>query len=146
MLRQPIARSVARRHGTVRADELKNRRIDESRTEVIMGSASRMLLVLAVLVTFPFMGKLAAEQARQAADSSPRSPARFKARWVGQDGQDWTGSGPSVGPDSLQDVHIQLSDLPAGTVLKATRVEAPTGAIWESGTNPRLYQIGRAHV
>ncbi len=103
-----------------------------------MGFASRMLLILMVLATTLFMGVRAAAQVRQAAGPATGSAPRFTARWVGQDGQDWTGSGPSVGPDGLQDVHIHLSDLPAGTVLKATRVETPAGAIWESGTNPRL--------
>jgi hypothetical protein len=104
-----------------------------------MRFASRMLLVLMMLVTPHFIGTRAAAQARQAADPHTQSPARFSARWVGQDGLDWTGAGPSVGPDGLQDVHIQLSDLPAGVVVKATRIEAPSGAIWESGTNPRLF-------
>ena len=104
-----------------------------------MGSASRMLLVLMVLATTLFMGVRAPAQARRPAGPPTGSAARFTARWVGQDGQDWTGAGPSVGPDGLQDVHIQLSDLRAGVAVKAARVEAPAGAIWESGTNPRLY-------
>jgi len=45
MLSRSFARSAARRHGMARSDGLKNRRIDESREEVIMGFASRMLLV-----------------------------------------------------------------------------------------------------
>jgi hypothetical protein len=138
MLPQPFARSAAWRHRMVRSDEPESRRIHKSCTEVIMEFAPRMLLVLIVLVTSPIMGTRAAAQARQAAGSLTGSAARFTARWVGQDGQDWTGAGPSVGPDGLQDVHIQLSDLPAGVVVKAARVEAPAGAVWESGTNPRL--------
>ena len=86
-----------------------------------MGSASRMLLVLMVLATTLFMGVRAPAQARRPAGPPTGSTARFTARWVGQDGQDWTGAGPSVGPDGLQDVHIQLSDLPAGVAVKAAR-------------------------
>jgi hypothetical protein len=64
--------------------------------------------------------------------------AGLAAQWLGQDGQDWTGPGPSVGPDGFQDIHIRLSRLTAGVTIKAIRVEGPGGMHWESGNNPRL--------
>src|SRR5262249_18644174 len=63
--------------------------------------------------------------------------AALQAKWVGQDRQDWAGSGPSVGPDGLQDVRIRLTRI--GKVpIKSIRVEASTGARWEFGSNPQL--------
>ena len=71
--------------------------------------------------------------------SNPISSAgRFLARWIGQDGQDWTAAGPCVGPDGIQDVRIQLSGLRAKSAIKAIRVEGPAGSRWEFGTNPKL--------
>jgi hypothetical protein len=73
------------------------------------------------------------------ADPQLRMPgAGLVARWVGQDRQDWTGPGPSVGPDGLQDVHIVLGRLGPLSSLKGIRIEGPAGARWESGTNPKL--------
>ncbi|HET6382055.1 MAG TPA: hypothetical protein VFJ58_01580 [Armatimonadota bacterium] len=34
--------------------------------------------------------------------------AALRAAWIGQDGSDLTGPGPSVGPDGFQDVHLKL--------------------------------------
>ena len=68
-----------------------------------------------------------------------KSSARFTAQWLGQDGQDWTGPGPSVGPDSLQDIHLHLSGLAVGTKVKAIRIEGPGTLRWESGNNARLF-------
>ncbi len=62
----------------------------------------------------------------------------LQARWIGQDGQDWTGPGPSVGPDGLQDVHIQLTGLAAKVGVKAIRIEGPGSSRWEFGKNPTL--------
>jgi hypothetical protein len=67
-----------------------------------------------------------------------RVPAGFAARWVGQDGQDRSGLGASVGPDGLQDVHIALSKLTAGAVIKAIRIEGSGKLRWEFGLNPTL--------
>jgi len=73
------------------------------------------------------------------ADPNLRMPGNeLAARWVGQDGADWTGAGPSVGPDGLQDVHIHLSKLAAKLAVKAVRAQGPAGARWEQGTNLRL--------
>ncbi len=91
MLRQPIARSVARRHGRVRADELKNRRIDESRTEVIMRSASRMLLVLIVMSTF-FMRASGGADARRSVSRFAHAVSRPLHGALGRPGRaglDW---------------------------------------------------------
>jgi hypothetical protein len=64
--------------------------------------------------------------------------AALQARWVGQDRQDWTGVGPSVGPDGVQDVRIHLSKLSAKVSVKSIRIEGPAAARWEFGTNPQL--------
>ncbi len=62
------------------------------------------------------------------ASPSVRMPgAVLAASWVGQDGQDWTGSGPSVGPDGFQDIHIRLSGLSNKVQLKLLRIEGPAG-------------------
>jgi hypothetical protein len=60
------------------------------------------------------------------------------ARWIGQDRQDRTSSGPSVGPDGFQDVHIHLSRLATKLTLNGIRITGPGGLSWESGTNPEL--------
>ncbi len=64
--------------------------------------------------------------------------AALSARWIGQDGQDRTGAGPSVGPDGFRDVRIHLSRLSPKVAAKAVRIERPSGAYWESGINPGL--------
>jgi hypothetical protein len=60
------------------------------------------------------------------------------ARWIGQDRQDRTSAGPSVGPDGFQDVHIHLSRLATKLTLRGIRITGPGGLSWESGTNPKL--------
>ena len=60
------------------------------------------------------------------------------ARWIGQDRQDRTGSGPSVGADGFQDVRIHLTRLATRLNLIAIRVVGTNGASWESGPNPKL--------
>jgi hypothetical protein len=135
MLAVALARSAARFHGTVRPDEPLLGWIDETNREVVMGLASRMLLVLSLAGT-----AIAPQRTpdRRAVDRPSQSPAHLAARWIGQDGQDWTGPGPSVGPDGLRDVHIHLGGLSAGVAVKAIRIEGPAGARWEQGTNPKL--------
>ena len=66
-------------------------------------------------------------------------PSRFTAQWLGQDGLDWTGPGPSVGPDGREDIHLHLSGLAVGTKVKAIRIEGPGTLRWESGNNSRLF-------
>jgi hypothetical protein len=73
------------------------------------------------------------------ANSSLRMPgAAVAARWLGQDGQDWTGAGPSVGPDGIQDARIQITGLSTKVPLKALGIDGPGGAHWEFGPNPKL--------
>ena len=60
------------------------------------------------------------------------------ARWIGQDRQDRTGAGPSVGGDGLQDVRIHVSRLSTKLTLQGIRVVGTGGATWESGPNPKL--------
>jgi hypothetical protein len=135
MLALILAGSAARFHWMVRPDEPSPGRIDESSKEVVMGLASRMLLVLPLVAT---VATAQPTPARRAVAQPGQPPARLAARWIGQDGQDWTGPGPSVGPNGLQDVHIHLSRLSPGVAVKAIRIEGPAGARWEQGTNPKL--------
>ena len=62
----------------------------------------------------------------------------FAARWIGQERQDRTGAGPSVGGDGFQDVRIHVSRLSTKLTLKGIRVVGAGGATWESGPNPKL--------
>ena len=71
------------------------------------------------------------------ADPDLRMPkSALRAKWVGQDGQDRAGPGPSVGPDGLQDVHLVVENLSPKAELKALRIDAPGGARWQFGPNP----------
>lgn len=71
------------------------------------------------------------------ADVNLRMPnAAVAAQWVGQDGPDWTGPGPAVGPDGQQDAHIALSHLSAHIPLKSLTVIGPGNARWQYGLNP----------
>ncbi len=72
-------------------------------------------------------------------DPNLRMPnAALQARWIGQDGHDAVGSGPSVGPDGLQDARIRLARLGVKVPIKAIRIDGPNGTRWEFGTNPQL--------
>jgi len=71
-------------------------------------------------------------------------PGRLAARWIGQDRQDWTGPGPCVGPDGLQDARIHFSNVAAKSAIKALRIECPSGSRWEFGSNPKL--LGNAEL
>lgn len=73
-----------------------------------------------------------------ASDTKLRMPdAVFSAEWMGQDGRDWTGRYAAVGPDGIQDVVLKLKGLSDKLgVLKAIRVEAEGGPVWEYGVNP----------
>ena len=98
-----------------------------------------MLLVLIVLVTSSFVGTRAEEQARHSG-----RPANAICRPVhgalgrpGRTGLDWLRAvGRPRRPPGCS-YPVERSARRQGS-LKATRVEAPAGAIWESGTNPRL--------
>jgi hypothetical protein len=75
---------------------------------------------------------------RKADPNLRMASAALAARWIGQDRHDRTGTGPSVGPDGFQDVRIHLSRLSPKVAAKTVRIEGPSGARWEFGTNPKL--------
>jgi hypothetical protein len=72
------------------------------------------------------------------ADPNLRMPETgLTAVWIGQDGQDWTGPSPDVGPNGFQDVHIALGNLSAGVGVGFRSVGVTgTGVAWYSGVNP----------
>jgi len=59
--------------------------------------------------------------------------------WIGQDGQDFTGPTPAVGPDGNQDVHLALSHLFPSTGIQSVEVSLSPTVAWESGLNPNLH-------
>ncbi|HEX8200793.1 MAG TPA: hypothetical protein VF590_09915, partial [Isosphaeraceae bacterium] len=72
------------------------------------------------------------------ADPDLRMPrAALQVRWIGQDRQDWVGTGPSVGPDGLQDAHLALAQLSGNVEIRAVAVEGPGGIGWQYGLNPK---------
>jgi hypothetical protein len=77
-------------------------------------------------------------QGRKADPKLIVSNISVSARWIGQERRDYTGPGPSVGADGLEDARIHLSRLSTKLNLKAIRIEGPAGGGWESGTNPKL--------
>ncbi|QEH36819.1 hypothetical protein OJF2_54040 [Aquisphaera giovannonii] len=62
----------------------------------------------------------------------------MQAKWLGQDRHDRVASGPSVGPDGIQDARIRLSGISAKIAVKSIRIEGQGGTKWQSGTNPDL--------
>ena len=71
------------------------------------------------------------------ADPNLRMPAAaLQVRWVGQDRQDWTGPGIAVGPDGLQDVRLDLTNLSPKVEVRSITLDGPAGAAWQFGTNP----------
>ena len=72
------------------------------------------------------------------ADPNLRMPAAaLQVRWVGQDRQDWTGPGVAVGPDGLQDVRLELTNLSPKVEVRSITLDGPAGAAWQFGTNPK---------
>ena len=72
------------------------------------------------------------------ADPNLRMPGtESTAAWINQDGQDWTGPSPAVGPDGIQDTHIALGNLSAcvGVGIQSVAITGP-GVAWNSGINP----------
>ncbi len=101
--------------------------------------ASRMVLALlptAGAADDPKARRGARASARRAGGNGGQAVHKPPLRWIGQDRQDFTGVGPSVGPDGLQDAHIHLSGLDEKRPIKAIRIEGPGGR-WEYGLNPR---------
>ena len=77
-------------------------------------------------------------------DANLRVPGRMlSAQWLGQDRNDWTGNGPSVGPDGIQDFHLKVSNISAGATVSSLVLTANPGTAsalsWEVGTNPQGY-------
>jgi hypothetical protein len=71
------------------------------------------------------------------ADPNLRMPgARLGVAWQGQDGQDWTAPGPSVGPDGREDVRLTLAKLSPRVEVQSIRVAGSNGARWQFGVNP----------
>ncbi len=64
--------------------------------------------------------------------------AALQAQWVGQDRHDWVGNGASVGPDGIQDARIRLGKLGIKVPIQSIRIDGPSGAHWEFGTNPQV--------
>ncbi len=74
-----------------------------------------------------------------AADPDLRMPgAEVGARWVGQDGHDHVGPGPSVGPDGVVDARLALTNLRAGVGITSATLSGTDGLAWQFGTNPDL--------
>jgi hypothetical protein len=75
------------------------------------------------------------------ADSGRRLPGtEAKARWIGANGKDFTGPGPSVGPDGVQDAAIELTNLPKIAQVERVRIETDDKKqIWETGMNPEAH-------
>lgn len=61
--------------------------------------------------------------------------AGLAAAWVGQQGSDFVGLGPNVGPDGFIDAEISLSGLKPGAAVASIRIDAAGGASWEFGKN-----------
>src|SRR5271166_1125374 len=76
-------------------------------------------------------------------DPNLRDPGReLSAQWLGQDGNDWTGNGPSVGPDGIQDFHLKVSNISTGGTVSSlvfTANPGPSAQSWQIGTNPQGY-------
>ena len=72
------------------------------------------------------------------ADPNLRMPgAALKATWIGPDGRDRVGIGPSVGPDGLQDATILLANLSKRIEIASASIDVPGLVGWESGRNPK---------
>ncbi|WP_165243624.1 hypothetical protein [Paludisphaera soli] len=77
-------------------------------------------------------------QGRQVDPGLRTAAAAMKVVWMGQDGRDAVGPGPSIGPDGLQDVRIRLTGVSKAVKIKAVRIDGPDGAKWESHVNPEM--------
>ncbi|MFO0909262.1 MAG: hypothetical protein U0794_13080 [Isosphaeraceae bacterium] len=62
--------------------------------------------------------------------------ASMSASWIGQDRVDLVGTGPSVGPDGLQDARIALSRLAKKDRVVSVTVKDQGGSAWSAGPNP----------
>lgn len=72
------------------------------------------------------------------ASPSVRMPdASLEVAWIGQDGADRVGPGPSVGPDGVQDFRLQLTRLSPDVAIESVYVIGPPGISWRAGLNPQ---------
>ena len=75
---------------------------------------------------------------RSRVEGRPQPPAPragIEVKWLGLDGQDRTGAGPSVGPNGFEDAHLTLSKLSAKAEIKSVEVTGSGGLAWHSGLN-----------
>ncbi|QDV33600.1 hypothetical protein [Tautonia plasticadhaerens] len=71
------------------------------------------------------------------ADPMARMPeVRLAARWAGPAGVDRAGPGPSVGPDGLEDVRIDLARLAPDPEVTGGTIRVERGPSWSFGPNP----------
>lgn len=75
-----------------------------------------------------------ADAAPPRTNANPRQ-SKLTARWIGQDGSDWTSTGPGVGPDGLQDVRVRVSGLSTNSDARSLLIEDDAGTRWEFGVN-----------
>jgi hypothetical protein len=98
-----------------------------------------------VLLRFQEGGELSLDFQGGKADPNLRMPAAaMRVKWLGQDRHDHTTSGPSVGPDGLQDVHLAMSKLSPHVEVRSitVSVENAKKLAWQFGTNPK--ELGNA--
>ena len=51
--------------------------------------------------------------------------------WLGQDGHDFVGPSSTPGADGVQDIHVAISNLPAGETIASADVQGLGGGEWE---------------
>ncbi|MDR3632246.1 MAG: hypothetical protein P4L84_00340 [Isosphaeraceae bacterium] len=57
------------------------------------------------------------------------------AVWIGQDGTDLVGPSSTLGPDGVQDIHIELVNLPAAETITGAQVYGYGGGEWDYDGN-----------
>ncbi|MFI5459834.1 MAG: hypothetical protein ACHRXM_30805 [Isosphaerales bacterium] len=124
-----------------------------------MGSTSRMLLVLSVLgttassdssdsprsdsairTTSAAHSQTDRKPIKRAAYQSSRSPARFSARWIGQDGHDHVGPSNQLKPSDVQDIHIALGGLDPRREVVFVDVTGHGGDQWRYETQASCWR------
>jgi hypothetical protein len=58
-------------------------------------------------------------------------PSDLSGVWLGQDGHDFVGPSTAPAPDGVQDIHIQLSGIPAGRQVVFVDVQGLGGGDWQ---------------
>ena len=94
----------------------------------------------AITIAFDDGSTLPLECAGGRADPNLRMPGKsLSAAWIGQDGRDVVGQGPSVGPDGLVDVRIELKGLSAAVALTELAIDAAGDFHRRYGVNPEAH-------